>query len=65
MNLRGSNQQARYAETLLTEKARTWFATWSCDLQTLVWNTLKGILLVQFPPADYVQQARWQLLCTR
>ena len=27
MNLRGGNQQARYAETLLTDKARTWFAT--------------------------------------
>ena len=65
MNLRGSNQQARYAETLLTDKAHTWFATQSYDLQTLVWNTLKGNLLVQFCPADYVQQARQQLLYTR
>ena len=65
MNLRGGNQQGRYAETLITDKARTWFETQSYDLQTLVQNTLKGDLLVQFCPADYVQQARQQLLHTR
>ena len=58
MNLRGGNQQARYVETLLTDKARMWFATYSYDLQTLVWNTLKGDLFVQFHPADYMRQAR-------
>ena len=36
MNLRGGNQQARYAETLLTDKVRTWFAIQSYDLQILV-----------------------------
>ena len=57
MNLRGGNQQARYEETLLTDKARKWLATKSSDLQMLVWNTVKGDLLVQFPLADYVQHA--------
>ena len=65
MNLSGGNQQARYAEILLTNKACTWFATQSFDLQTLVWNTLKGNLLVQFCIADYVQQVHQQLLRTR
>ena len=65
MNLRGSNQQARYAEALLTDKACTQFAIQSYDLQTLVQNTLKSDLLVQFRPADYMQQAHQQLLHTR
>ena len=58
VNLSGANQRARYAETLLQEKARTWFSTKNYDLKTLLWVHLKDDLLSSFRPADYSRQAR-------
>ena len=38
MHLEDSNSRARYAETLLVERARTWFQTKSYNLETLLWH---------------------------
>ena len=38
MHLDDPNSRARYAETLLVERARTWFQTKSYNLETLLWH---------------------------
>ena len=38
MHLEDSNSRARYAETLLVERARTWFQTKGYNLETLLWH---------------------------
>ena len=48
-----SNYQARYTETLLIEKSRTWFQTQNYDLKSFFWHQLRANLLLHFKPTDY------------
>ena len=62
VNMANENQRARFASTLLSGVARTWFTTQQYQLSTLQWYVLKADLMRAFRPADYERTARKALI---